>query len=141
LSDPDDFDIKSHVWAYKKQREIVRKMKFFDGEIPSQHPAFPNGSTAAVGSEDIIYSPQDDLAIETFLRSSVTSVFHGLGTCRMAPEDELGVVDESLSVHGLKQLKIADMSIVPGNVAATTMNTALLIGEKAADIIIRELGL
>ena len=35
----------------------------------------------------------------------------------------------------------ADLSIVPENVGANTNNTALMIGEKAADIIIRELGL
>jgi choline dehydrogenase-like flavoprotein len=37
--------------------------------------------------------------------------------------------------------KIADLSIPPGNVGANTNNTALVIGEKAADIILNDLGL
>lgn len=51
----------------------------------------------------------------------------------------MGVVDASLNVYGVHVLKLADLSIAPDNVAANTMNTALLIGEKAADIIIQEL--
>jgi alcohol oxidase len=38
-------------------------------------------------------------------------------------------------------LKLCDLSICPGNVGANTNNTALLVGEKAADIFARDLGL
>jgi choline dehydrogenase-like flavoprotein len=58
----------------------------------------------------------------------------------MAPRKKKGVVDPSLSVYGTKGLKIADLSIAPENVSGNTMNAALLIGEKAADIFIKELG-
>jgi alcohol oxidase len=51
------------------------------------------------------------------------------------------VVDPNLNVYGVEGLKVADMSIPPLNVAANTMNTAVAIGEKAADILIKELGL
>jgi alcohol oxidase len=44
-------------------------------------------------------------------------------------------------VYGVEGLKIADLSIPPLNVAANTMNTAVAIGEKAADIFIAELGI
>lgn len=57
----------------------------------------------------------------------------------MAPVQNMGVVDENLSVHGVKGLKVADLSIAPKNVAGNTMSTALMIGERAADIFIREL--
>ena len=50
-------------------------------------------------------------------------------------------MDAKQSVHGVEGLKIADLSILPRNVAANTNNTALAIGEKAADIFIKELGL
>jgi choline dehydrogenase-like flavoprotein len=59
----------------------------------------------------------------------------------MQPRERKGVVDANLSVYGVKGLKVADLSIVPGNVAANTNATALMIGEKAADIFIKELGL
>jgi alcohol oxidase len=59
----------------------------------------------------------------------------------MKPREKGGVVDSRLNVYGLSGLKIADLSIGPGNVAANTYSTALAIGEKAAIIIAEELGI
>ena len=44
-------------------------------------------------------------------------------------------------VNGRRVLKVADLSMVPENVGANTNNTALVVGEKAAVIIGRELGI
>ena len=65
-------------WAYKKFREFARRMKFYRGEIPSSHPAFPEGSAAAAMSTaagpvamtapDIVYTKEDDEAIDRFNR-------------------------------------------------------------------------
>ena len=59
----------------------------------------------------------------------------------MAPRDQLSVVDEKLNVYGVTGLKVADLSIVPQNVAANTNNTAHMIGEKCAAMILADLGL
>jgi alcohol oxidase len=59
----------------------------------------------------------------------------------MKPRDQGGVVDLRLNVYGAKNLKVADMSIAPLNVGASTYNTAIIIGEKAAIIIAEELGI
>ncbi|KIW82742.1 hypothetical protein Z517_01985 [Fonsecaea pedrosoi CBS 271.37] len=151
LKDPNDIDVKKHIWAYKIQREIFRRMNIFRGELAADHPKFPPGSKAAVvekadgpvadDAKRIQYTPEDDKAIEENIRKIVTTTWHSLGTCKMAPREQKGVVDASLSVYGTEGLKLADLSIVPENVGANTNNTALLVGEKAADIIIRELGL
>jgi alcohol oxidase len=143
LSDPDEFDLKVQLWTYKKQREIVQRMKLLRSEIPTQHPQLPKGSRAAspVTEADIEYSLEDDQIIEKFLRTKVGTTWHAIGTCKMAAESELGVVDQGLGVHGVRNFKIADLSIAPGNVSGNTMSTALLIGERAADLFIRELGL
>lgn len=55
----------------------------------------------------------------------------------MAPEADYGAVDNNLNVFRVGGLKVADLSIAPGNVAGNTMNKTVVIGEKAADIIIR----
>lgn len=161
LEDPLDFetgffvgkgalDIKKHVWLYKKQRELIRRMPSYRGELPPLHPPFAATSSAKCVSleaplsldvGDIDYTAEDDAVLETWIRETVGTTWHSLGTCKMLPREDLGVVDPSLSVYGVTGLKIADMSIVPANVAANTNNTALAIGEKAADICIRELGL
>jgi alcohol oxidase len=59
----------------------------------------------------------------------------------MKPREQGGVVDPRLNVYGVKDLKVADLSIGPSNVASNTYSTALVIGEKAAVIIAEELGI
>jgi choline dehydrogenase-like flavoprotein len=124
-------------------------MPCYRGESHS-HPNFPEGSKASSNlyisssdevKENIEYSTKDDKAIEQWIRGNIGSAFHPLGTCKMAPLEKLGVVDENLKVYGMQRLYIADMSVVPENVSGNTMSTALMIGEKAADIFIGELGL
>ena len=149
LADPNGTDLTKLVWAYKKQREIVRRMNVYRGEVAAAHPAFSEESKAACGprdfplepDSDIEYTAEDDAAIEDWIRTRVDTTWHSLGTCKMLPREQFGVVDSKLSVHGVKGLKIADLSIPPSNVGANTNSTAMAIGEKAADIFISELGL
>jgi hypothetical protein len=63
----------------------------------------------------------------------------------MAPKEgnsivKHGVLDERLNVHGVKGLKVADLSICPDNVGCNTYSTALLIGEKCAVLTAEDLG-
>lgn len=147
FNDADDIDIKKQLWAYKMQREILRRMKYYRGELAAGHPKFPEGSKAAAveldeqltNVQNLDYTAEDDAAILQWLRENVNTTWHSLGTCKMAPREQDGVVDGRLNVHGVSGLKIADLSIPPENVGANTNNTALVIGEKAAEIILAEL--
>lgn len=149
MADPNGIDLKKHVWIYKKHREIVRRMGVYRGEVASGRPPFPVHSQAASVTidsplenfQDIEYTTEDDAIIEQWIRGHVDTTWHSLGTCKMAPRESPGVVDSSLSVHGVEGLKVADLSIPPSNVGANTNNTAMMMGEKAADIFIGELGL
>ncbi|KAJ0367542.1 hypothetical protein COL154_003196 [Colletotrichum chrysophilum] len=148
LSDENDIDLKSHIWGYKTQRKMARQMEIFRGELASGQPKFPEGSQAAVIEvadgpigEEIEYSAEDEAAIVQYIRENIGTSRHPLGTCKMAPREATGVVDANLNVYGVSGLKIADLSVPPHQVAANTYNTALMLGEKAADMIIQELGL
>ncbi|KAI1353653.1 GMC oxidoreductase [Xylaria sp. FL0043] len=151
FADAGELDLKKQMWAYKRSREIMRRTSMYRGEVTVAHPPFPADSKAAcitldaeqdtTALKDIEYSPEDDRILEQFIRENVQSVWHALGTAKMAPREKLGVVDKDLNVYGVKGLKLADLSIAPENVGANTNNTAIVIGEKAADIIMRELGL
>jgi alcohol oxidase len=148
FNDEGDIDIKKQVWAYKKQREMLRRTKYYRGELAAGHPKFGEDSAVSIVEsvekpledvQDLVYSKDDDATIEQWLRENVNTTWHSLGTCKMAPREEDGVVDASLNVYGVSGLKIADMSVPPENVGGNTNNTAMVIGEKAADIIIAEL--
>ncbi|KAH8820433.1 putative alcohol oxidase [Xylogone sp. PMI_703] len=148
-------DIKKQLWAYKITREIARRTNSYRGEVDLGHPHFRPGSKAALVDltipgevmpsadeiKDIEYDVDDDAAIEQFIRENVNTTWHSIGTCAMREKDQGGVVDKDLNVYGTQALKLVDLSICPENVGANTNNTALAVGEKAAVIIGRELGI
>ena len=142
-------DIKTHLWVYKVQREMARRLPYYRGEVEGGHPKFSECSDAYLNqnsdgkpvTKDIEYSHEDDEAIEAFIRAHVGTMWHSLGTCAMKPLESGGVVDEKLNVYGTNGLKVADMSIAPENVGSNTYNTALTIGEKVAVLIAKDLGL
>jgi choline dehydrogenase-like flavoprotein len=148
FEDEGNFDIKTMRYLYKTQREIVRRMALYRGEVAILHPAFPAGSSAGVHSgpltgdiKNLEYTKKDDDAIDEWVRKTVGTAWHGIGSCKMGRREKGGVVDGDLNIYGVEGLKVADLSIVGGNVAANTSSTALMIGERAADIVIKDLGL
>jgi choline dehydrogenase len=76
----------------------------------------------------------DDAALERDIRNRADSQYHPVGTCKMG-SDPMAVVDERLRVRGLEGLRVADASIMPTLVGGNTNVPAIMIGEKAADLI------
>lgn len=80
--------------------------------------------------------PMDDYeATLDWARNNTASIYHPTGTCKMG-KDRMAVVDDSLRVHGLRGLRVADCSIMPEIVSGNTNAPAIMIGEKASDLIL-----
>jgi choline dehydrogenase len=71
------------------------------------------------------------------IRRRAYSVFHPCGTCRMGPRSRLAVVDPTLQVFGIGGLRIADASIFPTLPSGNTNAPAIMVGERAADLLLK----
>ncbi|MCG8544246.1 MAG: choline dehydrogenase [Alphaproteobacteria bacterium] len=77
---------------------------------------------------------QSDEELATAAGDIATTIFHPVGTAKMG-QDDMAVVDERLSVHGLNGLYVADASVMPTITSGNTNAPAIMIAEKAADMI------
>lgn len=68
-------------------------------------------------------------------RHYALTVYHETSTCRMGE-----VVDPQLRVRGVSGLRVADASVMPNIVSGNTNASAIMIGEKAAELIAKDHG-
>jgi choline dehydrogenase len=76
----------------------------------------------------------DDEILE-FARENGATIFHPTGTCKMG-SDSMAVTDAQLRVHGIGGLRVVDCSIMPTLVSGNTHSPAVMIAEKASDMIL-----
>ena len=82
---------------------------------------------------------QSDDELIQWIGKTAETAYHPIGTCRMG-NDKNAVVNDQLQVHGIEGLRIADGSIMPTLVSGNTNAACIMIGEKAADMILAEQG-
>lgn len=84
-----------------------------------------------------IISDQD---LTTFARAHAWTVFHPSCTCRMGDDPASAVVDSRLRVHGFDKLRVADASVFPSVPTGNTNAPTIMVGEKAAEMILADAG-
>jgi choline dehydrogenase len=77
---------------------------------------------------------ESDEALDAFIRATCYVAMHPVGTCAMAMGAE-SVVDHDLKVIGVEGLRVADASVMPTVPGGNTNAPAIMVGEKAADLI------
>ena len=121
LIDPNYFaeplDLRLTVEGVRRRMEILNAGPFDDVRLGRADPG------------DL-----DDAALELRVRRSATTIWHPTSTCRMGA-DERAVVGPDLRVHGIERLRVCDASVMPSMISANTNATAVMIGEKASDLV------
>lgn len=77
----------------------------------------------------------DDAQLEAYVRASAGTMYHPVGTCAMGPPGR-AIVDPRLRVNGVSGLRVADASVMPTITSGNTHAPAVMIGEKAAAMIL-----
>jgi choline dehydrogenase len=78
---------------------------------------------------------QDDDSLMQYIKTSGQTSWHPIGTCRMGV-DAMAVVDPELKVRGISGLRVADSSVMPTMCSPNTNAASIMIGEKAADLVL-----
>jgi choline dehydrogenase len=76
-------------------------------------------------------SCSSDAELELYLRAASDCAWHPVGTCRMGVGSD-AVVDPDLRVHGLRNLRVADASVMPRITSGNTNAPTIMIAEKAS---------
>jgi len=118
----DDRDKRMAINGVKIARRIMHAENFKSVLLKEQTP----GAQA-----------HSDSDILDFVRDTGNTGYHLVGTCKMGlASDPLAVVGSDLCVHGLQDIRVVDASIMPNVTSSNTCAATIMIGEKAADLIV-----
>ncbi len=114
------------------KKDMIQAVKISRSILSQQPLGCNNGDEIFPGIET-----QSDDDILTFLKNSANTIYHPIGTCKMG-NDEDAVVDSQLNVHGIKNLRVIDASIMPTLISGNTNAPTIMIAAKIADDILKK---
>lgn len=122
--------ILSNVLSTENDRAFFRRV------IPQMREILATAPLAEVVRGEMLPGPdaQSPQSIDAWVRQFVGTAMHPVGSCAMGIGPE-AVCDAHLRVRGIEGLRIADASVMPRIVGGNTNAAAIMIGEKAADLI------
>ncbi|CAH0546469.1 unnamed protein product [Brassicogethes aeneus] len=120
-TDQENADLKTMIAAVRYIQQLTQTEAFRALDATPNTIPVPNCE---------VYEFDSDSYWECALRTFSVTVHHQISTCKMGK-----VVDERLKVIGIKNLRVADTSVIPVTLSAHTSAPAMMLGEKTADII------
>jgi len=122
--------IDPNYWSDRHDREMSIKGLKLAQEIMRQNALKPFVKAERLPGPDV----RTDTDYFNYACRHAKTDHHPAGTCRMGIDDG-AVVDPRLRLRGVERLRIADASIMPTLISSNTNAAAIMIGEKAADMI------
>jgi choline dehydrogenase len=117
--------------ADRQDREDLRTAVRLTREILAQPALSPYRGEELNPGEAI----RSDEGIDAWVRHSVETCYHPVGTCRMGLDPLSAVVDSQCRVHGVGNLRVIDASVMPAIVSGNTNAPTIMIAEKMSDLL------
>lgn len=125
-------DVKTLVRGMRLTHEFIKTKTFREHKMEAVPINIPECNKLTDGSDEYF---------ECLVRHLSTTLYHPTGTAKMGPNtDKEAVVDARLRVKGIKNLRVADGSVMPKITSGNTNAPIIMIGEKAADLIKEDYG-
>jgi choline dehydrogenase len=81
----------------------------------------------------------DNVGIADYIRSTVRTDWHPVGTCRMGRNDDpMAVVSETLAVRGIEGLRVIDASVMPNIVSANTNAPTMALADRGLSLMLSD---
>lgn len=117
-------DIDTLLEGIREAIKIAEQPEFQELGVKLYNASIPGCETAEFDS---------DAYWRCYIRHLSATLHHQIGTCKMGPHtDQTAVVDANARVHGIRNLRVADVSILPESPSGHTAAFSFLIGEKIA---------
>ncbi|KAF5286192.1 hypothetical protein FQA39_LY16362 [Lamprigera yunnana] len=127
LSDPEEQDLRTMLASIRFIIQLSKTAAFQRFNSTLHDVPVP-------GCEHLEFN--SDAYWKCSIRTLSITLHHQVGTCKMGPStDKRAVVDPQLRVYGIKNLRVADTSIIPFAITAHTNAPSIMVGEKASDIV------
>jgi len=124
--------IEPNFFAREKDLRTIRDGMRMARQVLAQAPLQDFGGVESAPGKN----KTTDAEFNDYIRTTATTVYHPLGTCKMGGErDESAVVDPELKLKGLDGLRVVDASVMPDLVGGNINAPVIMIAEKAADMI------
>ncbi|MEV4734830.1 GMC family oxidoreductase N-terminal domain-containing protein [Saccharopolyspora sp. NPDC049426] len=117
----DDYDVERSMAGVQQMLEIM------------EQPSMARHIKAVHLAGGVTLKSRDDY--RRFVHAHGRTAYHPVGTCAMGVSEE-SVVAPDLTVHGLEGLRVADSSVMPRIVSSNTQAPTVMIGEKAAELVL-----
>ncbi|MCW5624987.1 MAG: GMC family oxidoreductase N-terminal domain-containing protein [Burkholderiales bacterium] len=122
-------EIRFNYLSHPDDLPVLRRGLRLAHRILTQ-PGMQGSVLSFVTPHDLAWECDD--AVDTYIRSAGSTLFHPVGTCAMTASDD-GVVDDALRVLGVRGLRVADASVMPTLVSGNTHAACVMIGERCAE--------
>lgn len=127
-----------HEQLFNDPSDLASIVAVYQQQIPLLLSSLSPLGFTLISPDPSLLLPENQPALEAFIKDTLDHTHHWTGTCKMAPLNQGGVVDNQGNVYGVNDLRVVDVSVAPIEPDGNTGGPAFFIGYNIATMIINK---